>query len=136
MNCIASKIKVSIIIVIVLSIFTKNVYSFGWITHFHINRDADTNLGLIYETYGIMPDIYNTSTDTFKNFYTLEDIPVARVLHSSDGKEVPFDSGMCPYQNKQNFAYLTLKSADSNNKILAAKGMGAHIAADWVAFRQ
>lgn len=37
--------------------------------------------------------------------------------------------------NKQDFGYLTFKSENSNNKILAAWGMGSHIAADWVAHK-
>lgn len=132
------KMKLSFVAVVLMVLLLANkAYSFMWTAHIYINRQAAPTLGSIYETYGIMPDIFNFSPSAFNNFYyTLDSIPYPRVLHSPDNKEEPLNSGDCPYQDKQNFGYLLFKAAESNNQLNVAKGYGGHIAADWVAHKQ
>lgn len=112
---------------------THNAYPFGYLTHIHINKTAEPTLGIIFETYGIMPDSFNTDNVSFNNFYDGFSTSMPDTLHSPDPKETPIGSGNCPYQDKQNSGYLLFKAAESNNQINAAKGFGGHIAADWVA---
>ncbi|MCL4416191.1 MAG: hypothetical protein M1365_05760, partial [Actinobacteria bacterium] len=115
----------------------SSIYSFGYLTHIHINKEADPTLGKIFETYGVMPDSFNLENINFIYTYSgsFEYVAIADILHSPDPKEDPIASGFCPYQDKPNFGYLLLKTAESNNKLNASKGFAGHIAADWVAHK-
>ena len=117
--------------------FIQKVSGFGYLTHIHINKEADLTLGKIFETYGVMPDSFNLDNINFIYTYSgsFEYVAIADILHSPDPKESPIGSGFCPYQDKPSFGYLLLKTAESNNKINASKGLAGHIAADWVAHK-
>lgn len=114
--------KKAIILIALVILLPTKAFCWGWITHYHINKEAG-NVSDVFNIAGVYPDAFN-----FGVFW-------ANVAHSPGlvTSEILVYDKSYPYVKSPNFAYILGKVETGKEQKDVADGWGGHIAADWVA---